>query len=163
MASWIAGLLVGATDFAVLYAPFVNSYRRLNAVFTKPVAAGVECRKCPVRLLGVGPYGQRFEYRLPGADTNPYLAISAILASGCYGVERKLSLVSGEPHHWTARGATDLPKNLISAAHEFYHSKTAQHAFGREIVLHYSSWARREYFAHQREVCSTDFSRYAAV
>lgn len=40
----------------------------------------------------VPPSATRLEIRVPGADMNPYFAMSAIFALGLRGIEKKLSL-----------------------------------------------------------------------
>ena len=42
-------------------------------------------------MVGHGP-SKRLELRLPGADVNPYLALSAMIAAGLHGMEQGLEL-----------------------------------------------------------------------
>lgn len=51
---------------------------------------GVENRISSVRVIPDGKKGTRLETRIPGADSNAYLALAASLASGYYGVINKM-------------------------------------------------------------------------
>src|SRR5262249_58683889 len=85
---FLAGLLAFSPELTLLHAPLPNSYRRLQPGGWAPSAAtwGYDNRAAMVRVVGSGP-SLRMEFRLPGADANPYLAIAALLAAGIGGVE----------------------------------------------------------------------------
>src|SRR5439155_26903652 len=73
--------------------PTVNSYKRLVPAVWAPTTAtwGIDNRTAALRVVaGASPKSTRVEYRLPGADINPYLAIAASLASGLHGIENRL-------------------------------------------------------------------------
>ena len=55
------------------------------------VAWGHDNRTCALRVVGHGA-GRRIECRVPGADVNPYLALSALIAAGLHGVDAELEL-----------------------------------------------------------------------
>ena len=88
---WLAGQMAMARDFALLYAPTVNSYKRYQAGSFAPtrVAAGWDNRTCGFRICGEGS-GFRVENRIPGADANPYLAFAATIAAGLHGIDKRL-------------------------------------------------------------------------
>ena len=74
----------------------------------------------------------RLETRVNGSDTNPYLALAAALASGLYGIERKLSLPRG-PSRAAATptaSAPVLPRNLDEATRRFEQSELARELLG---------------------------------
>lgn len=79
--------------------PTINGYKRLTGgeTFWAPnaVTYGYDSRAASVRIISppsVPPSATRFEIRVPGADMNPYYALSAIFALGLRGVEKKLEL-----------------------------------------------------------------------
>ena len=98
--SFLAGMLATLPDFTLFYAPNINSYKRFQPGSFAPtsVAWGVDNRTCALRVVGAdadlrvigSPRSLRIENRLPGGDVNPYLALSAMLAGGLWGVERGL-------------------------------------------------------------------------
>ena len=78
-----------------LIGPTVNSYTRLVPGFWAPTNAtwGIENRTCALRVVRGGPEAQRVEFRVAGADANPYLALAAALGAGPAPLpQRKLTL-----------------------------------------------------------------------
>jgi len=72
-----------------LFAPNVNSYRRFGHKETDApinVEWGVDNRTAGLRVPVSKPENRRIENRLPGADGNPYLSITATLACGLLGM-----------------------------------------------------------------------------
>ena len=72
----------------LIMAPTVNSWRRFaEGTFAPPAYTwGIENRTCAFRVVGHDPKSLRFENRLPGADTNPYLTMAASLSAGLAGI-----------------------------------------------------------------------------
>ena len=90
---FVAGQLACMRELTLLYAPHVNSYKRFAAGSFAPtaIAWGKDNRTCSLRVVGHGE-GLRVENRLPGADVNPYLALSAMIAAGLHGIDNELEL-----------------------------------------------------------------------
>ena len=88
---FLAGMLAGLRELTLFLAPNINSYKRYAARSFAPttVAWGHDNRTCALRVVGHGA-GRRIECRVPGADVNPYLAISALIAAGLHGVDSEL-------------------------------------------------------------------------
>ena len=83
------------------------------------VAWGHDNRTCSLRVVGHGP-SLRFENRVGGADLNPYLALSAIIASGLHGIERGLELEPAlEGNAYAAHERPRLPRTLRDARELF--------------------------------------------
>ena len=89
---FVAGQLACLRELTLLYAPNINSYKRfaLGSFAPTAVAWGNDNRTCSVRVVGHGD-SRRFELRLPGADVNPYLALSAMIAAGLHGLDASWS------------------------------------------------------------------------
>lgn len=89
----IAGCLQSMKDCMLLLAPHLNSYRRFQRGSHAPMAPtwGYENRTVSVRVPADNHKAMRIEHRVAGADANPYLVMSAILAGMLYGIENKLS------------------------------------------------------------------------
>ncbi len=88
---------------------------------------------------------------------NPYLAISAIIAGGLYGIENELELPDPLTGNAYAAGVDTLPTTLREAARLFSESAIARSAFGDEVVEHYLNQARIEVEAYDAAV--TDWER----
>jgi glutamine synthetase len=157
--SFLAGQLACLREMTLLLAPHVNSYKRYAAGSFAPttVAWGQDNRTCSLRVVGHGP-GLRFENRVGGADLNPYLALSAIIASGLHGVDAGLELEPAlEGSAYTAAERPHLPATLAHARDLFGASDVAREAFGEEVVAHYLNAADVELETFQTAV--TDWER----
>src|SRR5690606_30445429 len=86
--SYIAGLQKHLAGAMPLIAPNVNSYRRIVRDLAAPINThwGHENRTVGLRIPEAKRAGRRVENRVPGADSNPYLAIAASLACGYIGM-----------------------------------------------------------------------------
>ena len=89
---YIGGLQTYLPDAMLLFAPYVNSYRRFVIDASAPINThwGIENRTVAFRVPTSQPDARRIENRIPGADTIPYLAIAASLACGLLGLREKI-------------------------------------------------------------------------
>jgi glutamine synthetase len=155
---FLAGLLAGMRELTLFFAPNVNSYKRFIAGSFAPtaVAWGSDNRTCSLRVVGHGA-ARRVENRLPGADVNPYLALSAMIAAGLRGIDERLELVPPLEGNAYDSDAPRVPDSLRDARDLFAGSELAREAFGEEVVHHYLNNARVELDAFGRAV--TDWER----
>ena len=159
---YLAGVLHALPRLAPLWAPNVNSYKRLvpGSWAATSVSWGVDNRTAAVRIVGGGPASYRLELRLPGADANPYLALAASVAAGLYGIRKELPLslkpVTGDAYE--ATGLTPLPRDLgesvraMREAHDF-----AAELLGEAFVGHFLR--TREWELRQARAAVTDWER----
>ena len=120
LAHYIAGLQKYLPQVAPLFAPNVNSFRRMRPSHSAPINVqwGRDNRSCGLRVPISDRHNRRIENRLPGADANPYLAMAAALICGFLGVEEALAPsgpVTGNAYHH----ARTLPKSLEDALDRF--------------------------------------------
>lgn len=156
--SFIAGVLATLRELTLFYAPNINSYKRFADGSFAPtaIAWGMDNRTCALRVVGHGS-GMRVECRAPGGDVNQYLAVSALIAGGLYGIDHGLELPDALPGNAYASGAQRLPTTLAEAAELFAKSEVARTAFGDDVVEHYLNNARIELAAFNSAV--TDWER----
>jgi glutamine synthetase len=158
--SFLAGQLAGLRELTLLLAPNINSYKRFAAGTFAPtaVAWGRDNRTCSLRVVGEGP-SMRFENRVGGADLNPYLALSSIIAAGLHGVDQGLQLEPVfEGNAYAAPEKPRVPGSLRDARDLFASSGIARGALGDEVVDHYVNAADVELAAFGAAV--TDWERY---
>ena len=91
--AYIAGLLRHAREIAALFAPNVNSYKRLVPGYEAPVycAWSQRNRSALVRVPVYHPgkeQATRCELRCPDPSCNPYLTFAAMLHAGLDGIEQ---------------------------------------------------------------------------
>ncbi len=135
---FIAGVLATMREFTLFYAPNINSYKRFAPGSFAPtaVAWGADNRSCSVRVVGSGS-SARMENRLPGGDTNPYLALAAMLAGGLHGIEEELPLEPMMVGSAYDSAAPHVPRTLHEARDLFASSEVGRAAFGKEVIDHY--------------------------
>jgi glutamine synthetase len=160
MDKFLGGTIAATRDFTVCYAPTVNSYKRLQPETFAPtkIAVGDDNRTCSHRLCGHGD-SFRFENRIPGADVQPYLVISAAIASGLHGLAENLS--SPQPYSGNAYDDPDLEgvaPTFPEAIQSFRDSSIARKAFGEEAHEHLSRFYALENDDFQR-MTVTDWER----
>jgi glutamine synthetase len=158
---YLAGQVSTLMDFAPMFWPTVNSYKRLVDGFWAPVKPtwGVDNRTASFRVIAGSPKSTRLETRCPGADMNPYLATAAVLAAGLDGIERNLTL-DAPPIHGTNEGAENVPRaprTLIETTRIFRQSERARDWFGDDFVDHFA--ATREWEWRQWLDAVTDWER----
>ena len=160
----MAGQMALMKDFAVLFCPTINSYKRIVPGTWAPtnVTWGVENRTTALRAIATGPKTTRVEHRLPGADANPFLSIAASLASGLYGIEEELEL--GEPvTNAYATDAPPLPRSLEEATAAFRSSPAAPQYLGGEFVEHYTATRDWEVRQFRKAVTDWELERYFEI
>ena len=93
--NYLGGLQKYSKSFLPLFAPNVNSFKRLRGYWEEGTPFnlnwGFENRTCGFRVPNYNSANQaRIENRLCGSDVNPYLAIAATLSAGYLGIKKKL-------------------------------------------------------------------------
>jgi glutamine synthetase len=156
---FVAGQLACMRELTLLFAPHVNSYKRFAKGSFAPtaIAWGHDNRTCSLRVVGHGE-GLRVENRLPGADVNPYLALSAMIAAGLHGVDEALPLEPVFEGNAYESDKPRVPSNIYDARDAFAASAVAKEAFGTDVVDHYLNRAGVEIDAFEAAV--TDWERY---
>jgi glutamine synthetase len=162
MRHFLGGMMAYARDCSLLIASNVNAYKRYAVASWAPVHIvwGRDNRTCGFRIVGRGS-SLRIENRLPGADTNPYLAYAACIAAGLVGIEREIE----PPPEYRGNGylATDeprAPRALYEAIETFAQSAMARDALGEDVVTHYLNMARVEQQTYDAAVTDWERTRY---
>ena len=157
--AFVAGQLACMRELTLFFAPHINSYKRFAEGSFAPtaVAWGLDNRTCSLRVVGHGS-AKRVESRLPGADVNPHLALSAMIAAGLHGIDGGLELEPETTGNAYTADAPRVPTTLREARELFDGSAVARAAFGDEVVDHYLNNARVEIDAFDAAV--TDWERY---
>lgn len=162
---YVAGQLHCLPELLPMYAPTINSYKRLVEGAWAPTKAnwGIDNRTTALRVISGGK-STRLETRVNGSDSNPYLAVAAALASGIYGIVNQLSLpaaVKGSGYADTK--AQTLPRNLEDATCKFEQSSLAKAFFGAEFVEHFATTRHWEWRQYARAVSDWEMRRYFEI
>ena len=150
---FIGGLQTYLPDAMLLFAPYVNSYRRFVIDASAPINThwGIENRTVAFRVPSSQANARRIENRIPGADTNPYLAIAASLACGYLGLNEKI-----EPEKPIAGDAFErrhnIPKYLPDALKRLKVSNGLAEVLGKEFITLYTEIKQTEHDAYQNVI-----------
>lgn len=164
---YIAGQLFCLPHILPMYAPVVNSYKRLVEGAWAPTTLtwGVDNRTVALRALAAHKKSARLETRVVGSDANPYLAMAACLASGLYGIRHGLKLeqaaTKGNGYLDDAYGR--LPGDLQEATRQMKQSEVARELFGEKFVAHFTftrEWECRQY---AKAVTDWELKRYFEI
>ncbi|KAF8466297.1 hypothetical protein JB92DRAFT_2823722 [Gautieria morchelliformis] len=167
---FLAGLLDGLTDIVPMLVPTINGYKRLvgGESFWAPnaVTYGYDSRAASIRIISppsVPAAATRFEIRVPGADMNPYFAISAIFLLGLRGIAKQTALsippISqlGDDRSKTVRLSTSLEDATIKMMSP---GSVAREVFGDEFVDHYCGTREHEVKLWNEAVTNWEVERY---
>lgn len=167
MESYMAGQLYCLPYILPMYAPTVNSYKRLveGAWAPTTITWAIDNRTTALRALPTGEKSTRLETRVVGSDSNPYLAMAACLASGLYGVRNKMKL---EIPPTTGNGYADkkhgiLPSSLWDASQAMKHSPLAKELFGEQFVAHFTGTREWEWRQFSKVVTDWELKRYLEI
>lgn len=153
--SHIAGLVRLLPQIAPLFAPNVNSYRRMRPDTSAPVNVqwGSDNRSCGLRIPMSDPENRRVENRLAGADANPYLAIAASLICGYIGMVERMQPPKSIAGNAYNRVRT-LPRTLEGALDKFSHCKLVKQQLGEDFFEVFYAIKEAELYAYQSVISS---------
>ncbi len=160
---YLAGQLDLMPALTALSCPTINSYKRAVPGVWSPinVSWGLDNRTTALRAIPISGKTTRVEYRLSGADANPYLAMAACLASGLYGIEHRLEPpppVSGNAY--ADETLPLLPSNLAVATECLNRSEAARQYLGDTFVDHYVMTRDYEVRCYEKAVTDWELRRY---
>jgi glutamine synthetase len=152
---FVGGLQTYLPEITPLYAPSINSFRRMRPAHSAPINVqwGVDNRSCGLRVPIDDTRNRRIENRLPGADANPYLAIAATLLAGWLGIQRALepqAPVQGNAY----RHARTLPRTLEDALDRLMACEPARAVLGERFLGAFSAIKKAELDHYQHVVSS---------
>jgi glutamine synthetase len=160
MKNYLAGQLYCLPQILPMYAPTINSFKRLVEGAWAPTTLtwGIDNRTVALRVLTGSKKSARLETRVVGSDTNPYLAMAACLASGLYGIKNKLELkqppTTGNGYRDTKNGV--LPRDLQEATAKMKGSSVAKELFGEKFVEHFTLTREWEWRQFEKDVPDTE-------
>ena len=167
MENYIAGQLFCLPQILPMYAPTVNSYKRLveGAWAPTTITWGMDNRTTALRVIGGSSSSTRLETRVVGSDANPYLAMAAALASGLYGIKHKMKLTIPKT---IGNGYTDkkngiLPGNLAQATNTMKNSALAKELFGTPFIDHFAGTREWEWRQFSKSVTDWEQKRYFEI
>ncbi|NQV46071.1 MAG: glutamine synthetase [Rhodospirillales bacterium] len=165
---FVAGMLAMIPDAMALTHHTTNAYRRIAPGNWAPKSASWARQNysAAIRVVTAPDTRCRLEYRLPGADANPYLNLGYILGAGLWGIETKAEL----PEEFTGGGPDEMPEGGVPLAHDLFvaadrldRSDTAKAIWGKAFIQHFVAATRAEEAALRRETSAAERARYLEV
>lgn len=161
----IEGILHYTPECLPLYASNINSFRRLAAgeFCGNGPSWGFDNRTVTCRVIGDNENSFHLEFRIPGADINPYLTLAGVLASVRKGIidqnEPKLPITDNASSHKTK----PYPLTLEMATENFINSSFSKDSFGADFVKHYGTLLLHECEQFRVSVTDWEYKRYLTI
>ncbi|QEW31554.1 glutamine synthetase [Erwinia billingiae] len=154
----LAGMIDLMPASMALLAPNVNAYRRFLPDAFVPLQAswGHNNRTVALRIPCGDIYSHRIEYRVAGADANPYLVMAAILAGMLHGIDNQLPLPPGITGNGHEADGNPLPIRQSDALYEFEQSTPLQKLLGERFGFVWHSCKHHELMHFERLITATE-------
>ncbi|MEO0868069.1 MAG: type III glutamate--ammonia ligase [Cyanobacteria bacterium J06642_11] len=169
---FLGGVLAHAKGLAALFAPTVNSYRRLGASMTasgstwspRYISYGGNNRSHMIRI----PEAGRFECRLIDGSANLYLALAGLLAAGLDGIKKQTSPGKRIDENLFARGdefpdLDTLPTNLYEALEALKKSELLMATMGELGAKTFFEFKQKEWHAFCSQVTDWEMNQYINI
>ena len=154
----LAGMIALMPASMALLAPNVNAFRRFQPGMYVPVQAswGHNNRTVALRIPCSDVDNHRVEYRVAGADANPYLVVAAILAGILYGVDTELPLPEPVTGNGLEQEGLPFPIRQSDALYEFEHQHELTRHLGERFSRVYHACKMDELMQFERLVTETE-------
>ncbi len=165
---FVGGVLALLPELIALPLHTVNAYRRLSPGNWAPRTPtwSYGGYTTAIRAIAHDAGTDRLEFRLPGADVNPWLGLAMFLGAGLCGIERAIEppeLTTGDGRTHRYAGMRELPRDLWAAADALAASEEARALFGAAFVEPYVASRRHEHDVLRRAVSAEEKARYFEI
>jgi len=173
---YIAGLLKHAKEICVIFAQWVNSYKRLIPGYEAPVyiAWSQRNRSALIRVPFYHPGKEkatRIEFRSPDPACNPYLTFAAMLHAGLEGIEKKYELpdpIDKNLYELSEKerkemGIESLPDSLGHAIAIAEDSELVKKILGPHIFPRYIELKKMEWEEYRIQVTEYEIKKYLPI
>ncbi len=145
-AHFIGGMQRYLPSATILFAPYVNSFRRYVKDHAAPINLewGRDNRTTAIRVPVSDAQSRRIENRIAGMDCNPYLGIAASLACGYLGMVEGITPKSefkGDAYDIDP----EIPQGIFTALDLLAEAKPLRDALGEGFAEVYEAVKRAEY------------------
>lgn len=143
----VSGLVLLLPPSMAILAPNVNSFRRFKIGSHVPLEAnwGVNNRNVAIRIPCSDSENQRLEYRVPGADCNPYLTVAMILIGALHGLTHNLDIPKQTNQLKLKNEHIFLNTNQLEALALFKDNSILQEYMGKDFMALWCTVKSAEY------------------
>lgn len=158
----IGGLAETMAESMAIFAPNANSYRRYAPGYYAPATPnwGLNHREVALRIPVSSQKNRRVEHRVAGADANPYLMVSAVLAGIHHGIVNQLDPGSMTAEKEEVDYQVTLPVRWSKSLDMFEAGRVLPDYFGREFHRVFGVCRRDEADAFHAQVSERDYEWY---
>ena len=153
----VAGCLELLPACMPIFAPNQNAFRRLGGTtnIASKASWGYEDRDACLRIPESDVKNLRVEYRLAGADANPYLVLAAILVGLEHGLEagKEPILALNEDRN----SGIAFPLEMLEAVRAMQHQPQLREGLGAEFVDVYCENKRQDHLAFMQEISAREY------
>jgi len=174
--AFMAGQLRHAREISIIFAQYVNSYKRLVPGYEAPVyiAWSRKNRSALIRVPGFHP-GQekatRMELRCPDPAANIYLLFAVLLHAGLEGIEKgyelpepmERNLYDLSKEELQKLGIQGLPADLGEAIKEAENSELLQKALGEHAYTRLLEIKRAEFEEYRVQVTPYELKKFLPI
>ncbi len=173
---YIAGLLKHASEISIVFAQWVNSYKRLVPGYEAPVykAWSRRNRSALIRVPMYHP-GQekatRCEFRSPDPACNPYLTFAVMLQAGLDGIEKgyelkdpmEMNLYDLSDAERAELGVETLPESLGEAIKYAEESELLKKALGDHVFSRLLEVKKKEWNEYRVQLTPWELDKYLSI
>ena len=174
--AFIAGQLRHAREICLIFAQYINSYKRLVPGYEAPVYLSWS-RRNRSALVRVPVYhpgkarAQRAEFRCPDPAANIYLCFAALLHAGLEGIEKGYELPEPMERNLydlsvderRKLGIETLPVDLGEAIREAEGSELLQKALGEHVFTRLLEVKRAEFEEYRLQVTPYEIEKFLPI
>lgn len=150
----LSGMLDLMSDSMALLAPNMNSFRRFQPGMYVPTQAswGHNNRTVALRIPCGDEDARRIEYRVAGADANPYLVMATILAGLLHGLDKQLPLPEPVIGNGMEQIGVPFPTRQSEALQVLERSEPLKRYLGEDFIEVYRICKYDELLAFERQI-----------
>ncbi len=154
----LAGMIALMPASMAVLAPNVNAFRRFQPGMYVPTQAswGHNNRTVALRVPCGGVADHRVEYRVAGADANPYLVVATVLAGMLYGLDNDLPLPEPVTGNGLEQEGIPLPIRQSDALYDFDEQPALKKYLGERFSQVYHACKSDELLQFERRVTETE-------
>lgn len=154
----LAGMIDLMPASMALLAPNVNSYRRFQPGMYVPTQAswGHNNRTVALRIPCGERESHRVEYRVAGADANPYLVMAAVLAGALQGLDNDLPLPEAVEGNGLEQEGAPFPIRQSDALYEFQTHPAMRELLGGRFCDVFHACKNDELIQFERLITETE-------
>ena len=152
--SALSGMLDLMPESMALLAPNMNSFRRFQPGMFVPTQAswGHNNRTVALRIPCGDEDARRIEYRVAGADANPYLIMATLLAGLLHGLDNSIPLPNPVIGNGMEQEGVAFPTRQSEALKALADSERLKHYLGEEFIDVYRICKYDELLAFERQI-----------